>query len=185
MTRRIEDDDAPVAGLAALREVTPPPSLVAGVMRRIADPPPLTFWGWLRRPRRLHLTLSPLGAVGLAGALGLVLVLAAGSWSARRGNRALSLEVPRTDAPVTVVVRFTLSASGAHKVAVAGDFNGWDPQAAPLVDQEGDGRFIGELRLPPGAHEYMFVVDGQWVTDPAASERRPDGFGRDNAVLRL
>jgi hypothetical protein len=31
----------------------------------------------------------------------------------------------------------------------------------------------------------MFVVDGEWVTDPAAAERRPDGFGRENAVLRL
>ena len=49
----------------------------------------------------------------------------------------------------------------------------------------GGGSFAANVRLPPGAHEYMFVVDGQWVTDPAATERRPDGFGRDNAVLRL
>jgi hypothetical protein len=36
-----------------------------------------------------------------------------------------------------------------------------------------------------GAYEYMFLVDGHWMTDPAASETRPDGFGRANGVLRL
>ena len=31
----------------------------------------------------------------------------------------------------------------------------------------------------------MFVVDGKWMTDPAADERRDDGFGRQNSLLRL
>jgi hypothetical protein len=181
MSRPDDEDMGPLAGLSALREVTPPPSLVAGVMRRIAEPPPPSLWGWLWRPRRLELRLSPLGA--LAGAAAVAAVLVAGSWSVRPGRQAISLAVaPESPA---VVVRFTLAAAGAHKVAVAGDFNGWDPQNTPLVDADGHGSFVGSVRLPPGNHEYMFVVDGQWVTDPAAAERRPDGFGRDNAVLRL
>jgi len=53
------------------------------------------------------------------------------------------------------------------------------------VNQDGQGNFVGTVSLPPGAHEYMFVVDGKWITDPAASELRPDGFGRTNAILRL
>jgi hypothetical protein len=41
------------------------------------------------------------------------------------------------------------------------------------------------VTLPPGMYEYMFVVDGKWITDPAADERRDDGFGRQNALLRI
>ena len=44
---------------------------------------------------------------------------------------------------------------------------------------------VNWVPLPRGAHEYMFLVDGTWVTDPAAPETRPDGFGRTNAILRL
>jgi hypothetical protein len=184
-SRTGEPEDQKIPGLASLREVTPPPSLVAAVMGRIAEPAPPSFWNWLRRPWRLELRVSPLGAAGLVAATAAALVLVGGSWSARHASRALSVNVPAdTAGPPAVVVRFTLVAAGAHKVAVAGDFNGWDPEGTPLV-LDGQGRFAASVRLPPGAHEYMFIVDGQWVTDPAASERRPDGFGRDNAVLRL
>ena len=182
-----DDSDSPFPGLRDLRETTPPPSLVPSVMRRIAEPAPVTFWSWLRRPRRLELRLSPLGAAGIAAVAVGALVLVVGSASVR--PRAIAVQVPSAPAaqPGTpaVVVRFALMAQGAHKVAVAGDFNGWDPDRTPLLDQDGRGVFAGNVQLPPGAHEYMFVVDGQWVTDPAAAERRPDGFGRDNAILRL
>jgi Glycogen recognition site of AMP-activated protein kinase len=179
-------DDGPVPGLSLLRETDSPPSLVPSVMRRIAEPRPPSLWAWLRRPRRLELRISLLGAAGVATVGGLALVLMAGTWPPRHGRQAISVEVPRAAGePGAVVVRFTLVATGARKVAVAGDFNGWDPQGTPLLDQDGRGSFAGTVRLAPGAHEYMFVVDGEWVTDPAAAERRPDGFGRDNAVLRL
>jgi hypothetical protein len=184
------DEDAPFPGLSALRDVTPPPSLVPSVMRRIAEPAPVSFWGWLRRPRRVQLRVSPLGAVGFALTATLavlaVRVQLGGDRPRPPGNEGLVVRVPEATTPAaTVVVRFTLLAHGAKKVAVAGDFNGWDPERTPLADQDGGGAFAGVVSLPPGAHEYMFVVDGEWVTDPAAPERRPDGFGRDNAVLRL
>lgn len=176
-----KDDDQPIAALRSLRDVPPPPSLVPGVMRRIADPAPVTFWSWLRKPRRLELRLSPLGLVGLVGCFALITVGAMGVLGRERNH--FVVQVPAAES-TAVVVRFTLLADGARKVAVAGDFNEWDPNATPLVS-DGKGNFSGTLRLPPGAHEYMFVVDGEWITDPAASERRPDGFGRTNAVLRL
>jgi hypothetical protein len=171
----------PIAELRSLRETTPPPSLVPAVMRRIAEPAPMTFWSWLRKPRRLELRLSPLNLVGVAGCFALMLVGA--SSVVGRDRNHFVVQVPAAES-TAVVVRFTLVADGARKVAVAGDFNDWDPSATQLVT-DGKGNFSGTLRLPPGAHEYMFVVDGQWITDPAASERRPDGFGRTNAVLRL
>jgi hypothetical protein len=172
-----DEFQAPLPGMSALRETTPPSSLVPEVMRRIARSRPApagpAWWVWLRRPRRLELRLSPLGALTLAGALGALLIVA------RPGSR------PPPAVAAVVTVRFTLVAQGARQVAVAGDFNGWDPTRSLLVDGEGNGTFAGNVSLPVGAHEYMFVVDGQWVTDPAAAERRPDGFGRTNAVLRL
>jgi hypothetical protein len=46
-----------------------------------------------------------------------------------------------------------------------------------------DGKWAKELALPPGRYEYRFVVDGQWVDDPAATELIPNSFGTANAVL--
>jgi 1,4-alpha-glucan branching enzyme len=83
------------------------------------------------------------------------------------------------------MVRFVLEARGARQVTVAGDFNGWDPARTPLEGPDLGGNFVATVPVTPGEHEYMFVVDGRWVTDPAAAERRADGFGRENALLRL
>ncbi len=184
--------DDPVAALSSLRDVEPPPSLMPAVMQRVANPAPVTFWTWLRRRRRVELrfSASPLGAVSLAAAAGVLLLVALDH---RASNRAGPPEVvvlaPAASATAppsvpAVVVRFTLMAPGARTVGLAGDFNGWDPAATPLVEG-GAGVFAASVPVAPGAHEYMFVVDGRWVTDPTAAERRPDGFGRENAVLRL
>lgn len=186
---RDPEDDGPIPGMSALRETTPPPSLVPAVMRRVAEPMPVSFWSWLRRPKRLELRLSPLGALATACA-GVSLIVVALVAGGGRERRHLVVEVPaapqvQATQTATVMVRFTLVAQGARKVAVAGDFNDWNPSGIQLVNQDGNGTFAGTIRLPPGSHEYMFVVDGEWITDPAASELRPDGFGRTNAVLRL
>ena len=84
-----------------------------------------------------------------------------------------------------MLVRFVLAARGARSVAVAGDFNAWDPEQTVLVDSDGQGTFVATVPVRRGQHEYMFLVDGKWMTDPAAAETRPDGFGRANAILRL
>ena len=39
------------------------------------------------------------------------------------------------------------------------------------------------MELPKGRYEYMFVIDGAWVTDPNAIGHVDDGFGNRNAVL--
>lgn len=84
-----------------------------------------------------------------------------------------------------VAVRLVHHAPGAAQVAVAGTWNGWDPTRG-VMKARGDGVFEIVLALPPGEHEYMFVIDGtQWVTDPTALHTRDDGFGQKNAVLSL
>ena len=181
---QIPQDDELAARLATLRDVTPPPSLVPSVMQRIAEPAPVTLWTWLRRPRRFELRLSPLALAGLAVAgLLLVALLARDrrSWPVVSGRPTATAA---HEAEV-VLVRFVLVTSGAHQVALAGDFNGWDPGHTLLESADGRGTFATNLWLPRGAHEYMFVVDGQWVPDPTAPVRIPDGFGRTNSLLRL
>jgi hypothetical protein len=42
---------------------------------------------------------------------------------------------------------------------------------------------VGDLAVQPGRHEYLFVVDGQWVPDPKAPETVPNPFGGRNSVL--
>jgi hypothetical protein len=184
-------ESQPLRGMARLRDVEPPPSLVAGVMRRIGEPRPFSLWRWLRRPV-IQVRLSPLSAG--AGALGLavVAVLALRSAPARRAAPApaeVATAPASAPAAVPVRVRFRLQAKGARRVALAGSFNQWSPDRIvlePVSPGDGDaGIFAGTVDLPPGTYEYMFIVDGKWVTDPAAEERRDDGFGRQNALLRL
>jgi len=85
-------------------------------------------------------------------------------------------------------VQFSLKIndSKAHTVAIAGDFNNWDPQANILEDPEGDGIWTGTLNLEPGRYEYMFIMDGEkWFPDPNALRYVKDGFGNKNAILEI
>lgn len=80
-------------------------------------------------------------------------------------------------------IRFRLRAPGAARVAVVGDFNGWDPGRHPMADPDGDGVF--ETFVPTAARrvEYQFWVDGARRPDPAASITVGDGFGGENSLL--
>ena len=75
-----------------------------------------------------------------------------------------------------------LTHPNAREVCIAGSFNDWHPTVTPMIRLD-DGKWAKELALPPGRYEYRFVVDGQWVDDPAATELIPNSFGTANAVL--
>ena len=70
----------------------------------------------------------------------------------------------------------------AKQVCVAGSFNEWQPEKTPLT-QKANGRWVGDLKVAPGRHEYLFVVDGQWLPDPNAKESVQNPFGGKNSVL--
>jgi hypothetical protein len=187
--KRGPEDIGPMADLAKLRDVAPPPSLVAGVMRRIEEPRPPSLWRWLQRPFVIRVRVTPMSAGAAALGMALVAVLlvrvSAGTHAA---PPAVVASAPAAVADVfdkRVRVRFQFQARGARRVALAGSFNQWRSDDIVLEPSSGDGVFVGTLELPPGDYEYMFVVDGKWTTDPAAGERRDDGFGRQNSLLRL
>ena len=95
---------------------------------------------------------------------------------------------PETPSICSAEVQFSLKINDgkAHTVAVAGDFNSWNPQANILEDPDGDGIWTGTLKLEPGRYEYMFVLDGEkWFPDPNALRYVKDGFGNKNAILEI
>lgn len=85
-----------------------------------------------------------------------------------------------------LLVPFMYVSDDASSVAVAGDFNGWEPTS--LQRKELDGQVVWTAIIPVsrGEHRYMFVIDGStWKSDPLATVHRDDGFGNTNAVLAL
>lgn len=91
---------------------------------------------------------------------------------------------PGPVAPTQAHVSLQLVNPAAKKVCVAGSFNDWKPERTPLL-QVGNGRWVGDLAVKPGRHEYLFVVDGQWLPDPNAAETVQNPFGGKNSVLTV
>ena len=84
-----------------------------------------------------------------------------------------------------VYVQFVLDAPDARSVHIAGDFSGWEPTVA-MSDVNRDGRWSGRVRLPPGLHKYMFVIDGEtWITDPNAVLYAVNRNGERNAAIAV
>lgn len=94
--------------------------------------------------------------------------------------------VAETAPPVQVIreVKIYFYYPAAKKVAVTGDFNGWNAEGVPLRRAAKPGLWETDLRLKPGAYSYNFVVDGETlVPDPDASNQSPDGYGGTNSIL--
>jgi hypothetical protein len=71
---RSDVTEQPIHELSSLRDVKPPPALVARVMTRLAEPRVLTFWQWVRRPFTIEIKVSPLTLIGLTIALAALFV---------------------------------------------------------------------------------------------------------------
>lgn len=84
----------------------------------------------------------------------------------------------------TVTTRFVCKhVTNARKVYIAGDFNGWNPQADRM--QKRNGAFVKKMQLLPGEYQYKFVIDGEWHADPAAETQVPNDCGTLNSVVIL
>ena len=132
-------------------------------------------------------------AAGIAFAAGLGLGLFAG-WRMRGESVRLAREDVESRVrpagelvdPVAVAIRpvqFMLVAPAASRVALVGEFNGWDASATPMTRAPG-GSWHVALPLASGRHVYAFVVDGNsWVADPQAPLAPERWFGAQNSVL--
>lgn len=178
------------------RTSEPPPAgfadrLMSELHRNPPERPPLPWYRWLMHPVPIRARLSPAALLLPIGALALVALVAYRIGQAEVSARPPDLQSEpiaelELGATVELPVRFILQAAGAASVAVAGDFNGWSVERDTLLDPDGDGVFVGTVRIPRGSHAYMFVIDGKrWVSDPNATNYREDGFGYRNAILRI
>lgn len=161
-----------------------PPWLEQRVMGDLPDRRPgwlFRVLDWITRPRTLQLRPVTVATVAVA-VLAVVLV-----WPQSPGQTGpqATVQTGARTADGNVYVQFLYVAREAETVAVAGDFNEWSDRGFRLEDPDGDGIWTGEALLSPGLHKYMFVVDGEWVTDPQADRYVDDGFGNRNALIEV
>jgi hypothetical protein len=82
-------------------------------------------------------------------------------------------------------VVFAVRFEQAHRVALAGDFNGWSPDATVMLPGKRTGEFRMALPLNPGRYRYRLVVDGKWITDPNNQYVEINQFGELNNIVEV
>ncbi len=71
----------------------------------------------------------------------------------------------------------------ARKVIVAGSFNNWNEHELKMVRSRNG--WMLQMYLREGTHAYKFLIDGNWMMDPACKIARPDGAGHMNSFLGI
>jgi hypothetical protein len=137
--------------------------------------------GWWQRTWTLHLT--PVTALAAAAVVAALALLGTRAGVAHGGRTATVAAAP---SDTVYVVRFVLIAPDARKVSVVGDFNNWNRTTTALAPSGGGGVWTASVPLPPGRHEYAFIVDGQhWISDPLASVTSHDDFGTASPIVTV
>ena len=81
-------------------------------------------------------------------------------------------------------VRFMFASSDARSVMLTGSFNQWSISSHPMTRAGSTGAWTIVVRLPPGEHLFMYVVDGTtWISPPLAEDYVDDGFGTRNGIV--
>lgn len=70
-----------------------------------------------------------------------------------------------------------------RSVFVAGEFNHWSDNAAPLRPNDAMGLLEAVVPLGAGTTQYRLVVDGQWISDPYNPLIAPNPFGGANSLV--
>jgi hypothetical protein len=168
--------------VSALNSISPQPApanFTQNLMAKISQEEIQIQSSWMDYlKKRISIPRLSFRLVGAAAAAALVMFFAF----------TFIFNTPDTPSICSAEVQFSLRIGDnrAHTVAIAGDFNGWNSQANPLEDPDGDGIWTATLDLEPGRYEYMFVLDGEkWFPDPNALRYVKDGFGNKNAILEI
>jgi chromosome partitioning protein len=73
----------------------------------------------------------------------------------------------------------------AETVAIAGDFNDWQPAITPMQRVGETGVWQTKMKLPHGTYRYRLVVDGQWQQDPYNERSELNPYGEYNSILEV
>ncbi len=109
-----------------------------------------------------------------------------GGWTVDRDNELVEDDGRGNQNSVYYKTNTRLSLNGypdAHKVFLAGSFNGWKSNELPLTKVPNGWQI--DVYLSEGTHTYKFVVNGQWIADPANKNKLPDGEHGYNSVIAL
>jgi 1,4-alpha-glucan branching enzyme len=87
-------------------------------------------------------------------------------------------------------VTFTVpaeAAAEAKKVALVGEFNGWNPEEAIALKKQKDGSFKAILELGAGEYQFRYILnDEKWENDWEADKYVPAGVAAtENSVVVL
>ena len=158
----------------------PAPDLVQRIMGQLEPIQPSLgqkVLQWFKAPLELGISRA------LASMIVLLLLLPYG-YDLYRNHISEGLESAATDHRSTTPVVFYYTGEEARSVAVMGSFNHWDPKGHELRRHPETGRWSLSVNLPPGKHDYVFIVNGnKMYQDPAADLVVEDDFGQRNSVL--
>lgn len=75
-------------------------------------------------------------------------------------------------------------AEGASQIAVVGDFNGWNPEAAVMSPLK-DGSFSLTIELEAGnTYRFRYLADGErWFDEAEADGQEAGEFGASNNLI--
>ena len=79
-------------------------------------------------------------------------------------------------------VEFEIDRPAAKAVFLAGEMTDWEKGQKPM-SKSADGKWRVAVDLSPGQWLYKFVVDGQWIADPASTDNDADGNGGRHSFL--
>jgi hypothetical protein len=147
---------------------------------------------WYRRSLAFPASLGGLAAAAALGAIAAIGVMATRDSGEPQVVTAVVdtplVPVSNTTAEPGVLLRetqFIMVAPAAQSVSVVGHFNDWDLSATPMVYDSVHGAWSVTVPLPPGRHEFQYVIDGkQRVNDPTLPQVSSD-FGSPNSVITI
>jgi hypothetical protein len=165
--------------LRDLPESELPRDLTPSIMENLV-PKKLSIWRrWYLMFRTPHLvTITPFRLVTAAAACVLVLTMVF-----QLPPKQFETSLRQADSQL-VPVTFSLTNQEANSVYLIGSFNGWQSEGYAMKRDTQSNRWILEISLPPGNHEYVFLIDDkQTIPDPQAAFYKQDGFGSRNSVI--
>lgn len=97
-------------------------------------------------------------------------------WSAGIPESILLVKTSRVD-------RLFVFENDAKEVRIKGEFNAWNPASTILEKTEAG--FSSNVELAPGTYQYLMVVDGKEMLDPANLDSISNGMGGWNSIIHL
>jgi hypothetical protein len=109
-----------------------------------------------------------------------------GRWIQDPNNRLRERDGNRGYNSIVYACNVLFSLEGHHnarRVSLAGSFNNWKP--GELMMKKTRAGWELPLYVREGTHTYKYVVDNNWIPDPANPVQRDDGAGNINSVIAI